>query len=151
MIDPVEQSIEDHDRILLDLDGSGKDVNLRNLVQLEKEWKSLKDQDEDQHKTTENGTKEKEVFDDQTKDVTLVEGVARINLWQQLAAAESEGGEDNEKLSSKATSRPIEIAFIRDQDGTLLGYEQFFYFKKSNKGANGDNGDSDNGDCDNEW
>lgn len=53
------------------------------------------------------------------EDVPLVEGVVSINLWD------------------ADQSRPIEIAFVKDQDGTLLGYEQFFEFKKSLKGNNG--------------
>lgn len=55
-----------------------------------------------------------EIMDDD--DVPLVEGVVSINLWD------------------ANQSRPIEIAFVKDQDGTLLGYEQFFDFKKQLNG-----------------
>jgi Cobalamin biosynthesis protein CobT (nicotinate-mononucleotide:5, 6-dimethylbenzimidazole phosphoribosyltransferase) len=55
-----------------------------------------------------------EISDDD--DVPLVEGVVSINLWD------------------ANQSRPIEIAFVKDQDGTLLGYEQFFDFKKQLNG-----------------
>jgi hypothetical protein len=64
----------------------------------------------------------KELADDE--DAILVEGIAKINLW------------DGE------TSRPIEIAFVKDQDGTLLGYEQFFDFKKTMKDSASSEGQS---------
>lgn len=57
---------------------------------------------------------DKEIQDDE--DIPLVEGVVSINLWD------------------IQESRPIEIAFVKDQDGNLLGYEQFYDFKKSLNG-----------------
>ena len=95
LIAEVEKEIMEEEKVLLE----GFDVT--SIIQVGHEWNDI------------DKTPGKELADDE--DATLVEGVARINLW------------DNKG------SRPIEIAYVKDQDGNLLGYDQFFDFKKSIK------------------
>ena len=95
LIAEVEKEIKEDEKVLLE----GFDVS--SIIQVGHEWNDI------------DKTPGKELADDE--DATLVEGVARINLW------------DNKG------SRPIEIAYVKDQDGNLLGYDQFFDFKKSIK------------------
>lgn len=92
MIDEVESSIEEKNKVLLD------GTEIASFLQVGSDWNDF------------DLSERREV--DKDEDVTLVEGVARINLWD------------------AKTSRPIEIAYVRDQNGTVLGYEQFFDFKK---------------------
>ena len=98
--------------------------------------------------------KEEEGLEEDEQDISLVEGVARINLWQRVKPTDhSNDGEEHDGSSSPLAlplalplqSRPIEIAFIRDQDGALLGYKQFFDFKKSIKEGESASNDNDNG------
>lgn len=96
MIGEVEKAINEDEKVLLD------NIAISSIVQVGSEWNEV------------DKTQGKELADDE--DAILVEGIAKINLW------------DGKSL------RPIEIAFVKDQDGTLLGYEQFFDFKKSIKG-----------------
>ncbi|GFH53085.1 hypothetical protein CTEN210_09561 [Chaetoceros tenuissimus] len=95
LIAEVEKEIKEEEKVLLE----GFDVS--SIIQVGHEWNDI------------DKTPGKELADDE--DATLVEGVAKINLW------------DNKG------SRPIEIAYVKDQDGNLLGYDQFFDFKKSIK------------------
>jgi len=92
----VEKAINEDEKVLLD------NIAISSIVQVGSEWNDV------------DKTQGKELADDE--DATLVEGIAKINLW------------DGKSL------RPIEIAYVKDQDGTLLGYEQFFDYKKSIKG-----------------
>jgi hypothetical protein len=110
MIGEVEKAINEDEKVLLE------NIAISSIVQVGSEWNEV------------NKTQGKELADNE--DAILVEGIAKINLW------------DGKSL------RPIEIAFVKDQDGTLLGYEQFFDFKKSIKGnASGEEQSSKVGAC----
>lgn len=103
--------------------------------------------------------KEEEGLEEDEQDISLVEGVARINLQQRVKPTDLTNGEEHDgngdgedhddgsssPLPLALQSRPIEIAFIRDQDGALLGYKQFFDFKKSIKEGESASNDNDNG------
>jgi hypothetical protein len=104
MVGEVEKGIREDEKIMLDK------IDISTVVQVRSEWNDV------------DKTAGKELADDE--DAILVEGIAKINLW------------DGE------TSRPIEIAFVKDQDGTLLGYEQFFEFKKTMKDSASSEGQS---------
>jgi hypothetical protein len=104
MVGEVEKGIREDEKIMLDK------IDISTVVQVRSEWNDV------------DKTAGKELADDE--DAILVEGIAKINLW------------DGE------TSRPIEIAFVKDQDGTLLGYEQFFDFKKTMKDSASSEGQS---------
>ncbi len=147
MIDPVEKAVEDNERVLLDASKDGFDI--ASIVQVAAEWGQYKNPNGDESGSSKLYQKKEESRNDsaeEVEDVTLVEGVVRINLWQHV-----KGDADG----SVPSTRPIEVAFVRDQDGNLLGYEQFFDFKKSIKGASSDDSNekegyakecSDNGD-----
>ncbi len=95
LIDEIEKNIGENEKVLLD------DIDASSIVQMSKEWWGDGNSSNDDNS----------VGDENPEDPILVEGVARINLF------------DGDK--------PIEVAYIKDQDGKLLGYDQFSEFKKS--------------------
>lgn len=116
MIDEVEKTFGVDERVLLDI----SDVST--IVEIGSEWKkfaagsydteALSAGETETPKVT--STNEIEQNDKNTDaDDVLVEGVARINLW------DSDG------------KRQVELAYIKDQDGLLLGYDQFSHLKKN--------------------
>lgn len=107
LIDEIEKNIGENEKVLLD------DIDASSIVQLSKEWWGDGNSSDDANS----------VGDENSEDPILVEGVARINLF------------DGDK--------PIEVAYIKDQDGKLLGYDQFSEFKKSiDAGSNSDDSNS---------
>ncbi len=113
MIEEIEKSIEKDEMVLLD------SIDLSSIVQVGSSWKK---EHVDNNVKTAQGSSELPVFlakdndsQENTPDDILVEAVARINMWD------------------RNSDRHIEIAYVKDQDGTLLGYDQFSDFKKSVK------------------
>uniref|UniRef100_A0A7S3VDS3 GCK domain-containing protein n=1 Tax=Chaetoceros debilis TaxID=122233 RepID=A0A7S3VDS3_9STRA len=120
MIDKVEDTFEVDERVLLDI----KDVST--IVEIGSDWKKV---------VAGNSSSDNDIEEQKDKHVNvddvLVEGVARINLW------DPEG------------ERQVELAYIKDQDGLLLGYDQFSYLKKNSGDENENDNDNDNDDGDN--
>jgi hypothetical protein len=105
LIEDVESHISDDERILLD------NIDPASIVTLGEDWYDAKAMVE----STALETSETDATTSTEKDDVLATGIARINLWDQKANC------------------PIEVAYVKDQDDKLLGYDQFFDFKKSIK------------------
>jgi hypothetical protein len=104
LIEDVESHISDDERVLLD------NIDPASIVILNEDWYEAK-------AIAESASSETSETDASSmdKDDVLASGIARINLWDQKGDC------------------PIEVAYVKDQDDKLLGYEQFFDFKKSIK------------------
>ena len=104
LIEDIESHISDDERILLD------NIDPASIVTLGEDWHEAKSMIESTALET-SATDENSI----DKDDVLATGIARINLWDQKGDC------------------PIEVAYVKDQDDKLLGYDQFFNFKKSIK------------------
>lgn len=62
-------------------------------------------------------------------DISLVENAIKINLYDHQDSDKDKSGD-----TSTQSTLPITIAYVKDQDGTLLGYEEFHDWKKARKG-----------------
>ena len=115
LIDEIEKTVNENQKVIL------KDIDVSSIIQISHEWWDGFDNssDSDAQDTNISTANHEKVV-----DATLVEGLARINLY------------DGDK--------PIEVAYVKDQDGNLLGYDQFTDFKKSliSKEESGSDSDS---------
>ena len=102
LIDEIEKTVNENEKVIL------KNIDVSSIIQISHEWWDGFDDssDNDDHDTNLPTANHEKVV-----DAALVEGLARINLY------------DGDK--------PIEVAYVKDQDGNLLGYDQFTDFKKS--------------------
>lgn len=118
-VDGVEKGIHDEDKVCLGGsdyigDGSLPSVDWRQLVEFpDYEWLK-EDGGDDTYKVERKGLGDAEhcVGGENDADANLVEGLARINLWD-------EDGKGQNKR------RRVDLAYVRDQDGLLLGHERF--------------------------
>jgi len=129
-VDAVEKGIREEDKVNL---GGTEDDNPNSI-----DWKQFVEfSDFDWSKIDGEVTDKDEetvvVSDgEESPDAKLVEGVARINLW------DGDGKGKNRR-------RRVDLAYVRDQDGLLLGHERFEMKKKETV----DNGGKDNNDGEN--
>jgi len=134
-VDGVEKGISEEDKICLgDEDGDGGDgatsspsLDWRQFVEFQNDgWpeeieeEAVVGVDTDKREDMNSGDQPAGVPGEGDADANLVEGVARINLW------DGDG------------TRRVDLAYVRDQDGLLLGHERFTV--KANESAEGEGG-----------
>ena len=127
-VDVVEKGIAEQDKVCLgdsggDGSSSSSSIDWKQFVEFQTDgW--LDDE-------TEEAKSEEPVVvatgEDGDADATLVEGVARINLW------DSDG------------TRRIDLAYVRDQDWLLLGHERFTTSKAVMDDETSDGGGGEDG------
>ena len=108
LIQEIEKGVKENEKVLLE------NIDTSSIIQINNDWWGGKTNEKNTGASSANE-------EDGPQDALLVEGLARINLF------------DGQK--------PIEAAYIKDQDGNLLGYDQFTEFKKS-IGSKDENDDS---------
>lgn len=126
-VDAVEKGIRDEDKVCLGGGGSDNNDNgdgssptppldWKQFVEFSNyDW--LKDGEEVTDQENETVVRND---GEESPDANLVEGVARINLW------DGDG-------KGKNGRRRVDLAYVRDQDGLLLGHERF-EIKKTESG-----------------
>jgi len=68
------------------------------------------------------------------EDFILVENSIKINLYDfQNSNKDSSSNNDDDTTTTTQTALPITIAYVKDQDGNLLGYEEFNDWKKARR------------------
>ena len=110
-VDELEDNISDQDKKIQEsLNGTQRFINFENY---EKYCLESSSSDDGESKSNEKETNNQNGTDDNVDDPLLVQVSATINLMDD--------------------TREISLAYVRDQDGNVLGFEQFSSYKKLRK------------------
>lgn len=127
----------------------GKEEDPKDTEEKKKDWYSVmmgKDGSNDDTIKT-----EVEEIQEEDEDFMLVENSIKINLYDFQNTNQDTSNNDGGNATTSATTTtqtalPITIAYIKDQDGNLLGYEEFNDWKTARRAQQEEQSSSDKSD-----